>query len=215
MAFRIEIAAGLGTGKSTLCRALENAGYNFIPEDLKQNPFLDDFYGDMQKFGFPFQLSFVSSKFRNIASANPDKINIYDYAVVNGRAYSTLAFAQNEPDALHVIMQGYDYLEEKLKPADIILFLDCPVDVQIKRIATRDRSTEADVPRDYLTAYDVTLRALLDAERAKGRKIINVQDNAVTGLGWDDHVVSVATKLNATISGATPKPQPTQAGPQP
>lgn len=215
MVFRIEIAAGLGTGKSTLCRGLENVGFNFVPEDLKQNPFLDDFYGDMPKFGFPFQLSFVSSKFRNVACADPQRINIYDYAVVNGRAYSTLAFAQNEPKALQVIMQGYDYLEEKLQPANVILFLDCPIDVQVKRIAARDRSTEAAVPRDYLMAYDRVLRDLLDAERAKGRTIITVQDNAVTGLSWDDHVASVAAALNFSMPAAIPQAQLTQQRPQP
>lgn len=185
---RIEIASGMACGKTTICRALASRGYHAVLENLEvQNPYLDDFYKDMERFSFPFQLSFVSSKYADIQRTDPAKINIHDYAVVNGRAYSALQFAE-KPDMLAVIMSGYDCLERDLGPADIILHIECPVEIQAARIAARSRSTEDTVPTAYLEKFNQTLREYIQKEKDKGRCVLPVQDNSIAGIAFDDYI---------------------------
>lgn len=200
---RIEIATGMACGKTSICRALEAKGYHAVLENLsEQNPYLDDFYGDTKRFAFPFQLSFVGSKYADIQKSDQAKINVHDYAIVNGRVYSTLQFT-DRPDMLAVIMSGYDCLEHDLGPADIILNIECPIDVQVARIAARNRSKEDAVPRAYLEKFNQVLKEYIGKEQDKGRCIVTVQDNSITGIAFDDYIDYIDRSIRQKIQPET------------
>ena len=61
----IAIAGNMGSGKSTLVEFLSRT-YNVAPfyEPNDENPYLEDFYGDMKSWAFQSQLYFLSNKFR-------------------------------------------------------------------------------------------------------------------------------------------------------
>ncbi len=206
------MAGGLGVGKTELCRALaESFGYTSILEDLRQNPLLESFYQDMESMAFPSQMVFVCSKFENILHADPRKANIVDYSVVNGRTYATALLRDKDPEALRLITESYDYLERKLGPADLLLYLDCPVDTQLARIRSRRRDSEQGLTAVYLERFNGVMQELLNSERQKGRAVLVIPDNTVTGQEWEAHVAGVHGRVSLALHnlarGRAPAPR--------
>ena len=63
----IAIAGNIGAGKTTLTELLAKH-YKWKPqfEDVVQNPYLDDFYAEMERWSFNLQVYFLNSRFRQI-----------------------------------------------------------------------------------------------------------------------------------------------------
>ena len=63
----IAVAGNIGSGKTTLTRLLAKQ-YDWKPhfEDVDDNPYLNDFYEDMQRWSFNLQIYFLNSRFNQI-----------------------------------------------------------------------------------------------------------------------------------------------------
>ena len=63
----VAIAGNIGSGKTTLTRLLSKH-YKWKPhyEDVEENPYLDDFYNEMERWSFNLQIYFLNSRFRQI-----------------------------------------------------------------------------------------------------------------------------------------------------
>ena len=55
---RLNIAGVVGVGKSSLCNILEDEGYTIFKEPVFDNPLLDKFYYDKERYAFPLQIFF-------------------------------------------------------------------------------------------------------------------------------------------------------------
>ena len=63
----IAVAGNIGSGKTTLTRLLaKNYGWKPHFEDVDDNPYLNDFYEDMQRWSFNLQIYFLNSRFSQI-----------------------------------------------------------------------------------------------------------------------------------------------------
>ena len=63
----IAIAGNIGSGKTTLTNLLsKHYGWDAHYEDVDDNPYLNDFYKDMQRWSFNLQVFFLNSRFRQI-----------------------------------------------------------------------------------------------------------------------------------------------------
>ena len=63
----IAIAGNIGSGKTTLTRLLaKNYGWKPKYEDVDYNPYLSDFYNDMQRWSFNLQIYFLNRRFKDI-----------------------------------------------------------------------------------------------------------------------------------------------------
>ena len=60
----IAIAGNIGSGKTTLTKLLaKHYGWETHFEDVEQNPYLNDFYEDMQRLSFILQFDYFNSRF--------------------------------------------------------------------------------------------------------------------------------------------------------
>ena len=73
----IAIAGNIGAGKTTLTKLLAKK-YKFEGhyEDVLKNPYLDDFYDQMERWSFNLQIYFLNSRFRQILEFNENGKNI-------------------------------------------------------------------------------------------------------------------------------------------
>ena len=73
----IAIAGNIGAGKTTLTKLLSKK-YKFEGhyEDVLKNPYLDDFYEEMERWSFNLQIYFLNSRFRQILDFNKEGKNI-------------------------------------------------------------------------------------------------------------------------------------------
>ena len=63
----IAIAGNIGSGKTTLTKMLAKR-YGWIPrfEPVDNNPYLEDFYADMNRWSFNLQVYFLNKRFREV-----------------------------------------------------------------------------------------------------------------------------------------------------
>lgn len=177
---RIELVGGLGIGKSTLCKALGRIGFNCIYENLKTNPFLADCFRDPAAFRFPSQMWFVLSKYHEIRKfEQPDRVNVLDQAVINVKAYTNLLFKGQDPQALAIIHQCFDYMEAQTGQPDLLINLKCSPQEQMNRIRGRNRDHEKAVTLDYITGLQTEMNILVNEARANGQAVLDIDTEAV------------------------------------
>lgn len=151
----IAVAGNIGAGKSSLVEFLEaRHGLAPIYEPYTQNPYLDDFYGDMRTWAFHSQLYFLTHKFRLHLT-----LEDFDGTVVLDRSI----YEDAEIFATHLARTGhmssrdfqtycelYESMKTALRPPDLLIYLRCSVRAIRKRIKLRGRPSEQAIPTAYL-----------------------------------------------------------------
>ena len=151
----IAIAGNIGVGKTTLCKMLGKY-YSWKPsfEAVDNNPYLNDFYLDMQRWSFNLQVFFLNSRFRQIKEIADSKETIIQDRTIYEDAY---VFAPN----LHAmgLMSSRDYenylslfalMESFVKAPDLLIYLKSSVPNLVNQIQSRGRNYEESIRIDYL-----------------------------------------------------------------
>ena len=155
----IAIACNIGTGKSSLVEFLTRT-YGIEPfyEPNDENPYLPDFYQDMNRWAFHSQLYFLSNKFRMHQQLErvPGVVvldrTIYEDAEIFATALHDMRnFTGRDWDTY---WNFYQIILEAIRPPDLMIYLRCSMRTLRKRIRLRGRSMEQDIPLSYLKRLD-------------------------------------------------------------
>lgn len=151
----IGIAGNIGSGKTTLTRIMTEAfGWSAHYEEDVENPFLSDFYSNMERWAFNIQVYFLTRRFKSVQKVLWAEENVVQDRTIYEDAY---IFAENLFDM--GIMQRRDYeaymelfrvLNSFLRPPDLLIYLKATVPTLVKQITTRHRSYEMNINHDYL-----------------------------------------------------------------
>lgn len=164
----IAVAGSIGAGKSSLIGFL-TGHYGLKPfyESNDENPFLEDFYGDMARFAFPAQIYFLARKFQahqEIRSLRRPAIldrTIYEDAEIFAR--HLFAKGLLSPREWETYCNLYDTVNRSLPSPDLVIFLKASVRTQKKRIALRGRAMERSIDTAYLQGVNRLYRRWLAA----------------------------------------------------
>lgn len=151
----IAIAGNIGAGKSSLLDFLTGS-YDLSPfyEPNDENPYLPDFYKDMERWAFQSQLFFLSNKFRihQEADRTPGVV-IQDRTIFEDAEIFATALHQmkkiDERDWL-TYWNFYQTILQAIQPPDLMIYLRCPMRALRRRIRLRGRNMEKDIPLSYL-----------------------------------------------------------------
>src|SRR5690606_37103029 len=152
----IAIVGNIGAGKTTLTQLLANP-LKWEPqyEAVDDNPYLEDFYGDMKRWAFNLQIFFLNSRFRHIVELQKKNINIIQDRTIYEDAY---IFAENLYDM--GLMSARDFenysnifesIVSYITPPDLPIYLRASVPTLVQKIQTRGRQYEANIRLDYLS----------------------------------------------------------------
>jgi deoxyadenosine/deoxycytidine kinase len=84
----IAIAGNIGSGKTTLAGLLsKHYGWQPHYEDVDENPYLNDFYEDMQRWSFNLQIYFLNSRFSQVLEIKRAKNTIVQDRTIYEDAY--------------------------------------------------------------------------------------------------------------------------------
>jgi deoxyadenosine/deoxycytidine kinase len=151
----IAIAGNIGSGKTTLTRMLSEH-YAWEPhfEVVSNNPYLSDFYGDMNRWSLQLQVFFLSKRFQahqkivnSGISAIQDR-SIYEDAHIFARALKE--GGQMDARDYENYFELYSTMAQFLPPPDLIVYVKRTVPCLVERIKERGRTFEQNIPTDYL-----------------------------------------------------------------
>ncbi|MCF8359688.1 MAG: deoxynucleoside kinase [Prolixibacteraceae bacterium] len=151
----IAVAGNIGAGKTTLTTMLAKH-YNWVPnyETVDNNPYLNDFYNDMQRWSFNLQIYFLNTRFKQIVdirNGGEDVIqdrtifedaeifapNLHDMGLMSTRDFENYK-------ALYDLMIGL------IQAPDLLIYLRATVPTLVNQIQLRGREYEESIRLDYL-----------------------------------------------------------------
>jgi deoxyguanosine kinase len=147
-----------GAGKTTLATLMASrTDSDLVLEELDDNEFLSDFYGDRERWSLPMQLSFLALRHRQLATIAQERTRslIADYTYAKDGAFARQLLRGRELRLYERINGG---LSSQLPLPDLVVHLDAPNEVLLGRIRLRGRAYEACIDSAYLDevrdAYD-------------------------------------------------------------
>lgn len=151
----VAIAGNIGVGKSTLTGILaESMGWKPFYEAVDENPYLADFYKDMQRWSFHSQVFFLSRRLQHHRQLvdHPGSVvqdrSVYEDAEIFARnLFEQGKMTPRDYQAYHDLYNG---IRAFLPPPDLLVYLNSNVDTLLERIKQRGRDFERDISPDYL-----------------------------------------------------------------
>jgi deoxyadenosine/deoxycytidine kinase len=151
----IAICGNIGAGKTTLAGKLaKHYGWKAMLESVEDNPYLRDFYEDMNRWAFHVQVYFLNSRFKQITQIRAsEKITVQDRTIYED-AY---IFAANLYKGGHMQERDYksyqDIFESMIRfvhPPDLLIYLRADIPKLVEQIQKRGRDYENAIRLDYL-----------------------------------------------------------------
>ncbi len=200
----IAIAGNIGAGKTTLTRMLAKH-YKWIAqyEDVEDNPYLDDFYNQMERWSFNLQVYFLNSRFRQILDIREQKKTVIQDRTIYEDAF---IFAPN----LHAmgLMTNRDYknyrslfdlMESVTQPPDLLIYLRSSIENLVKQIHKRGREYENSISIDYLSRLNERYEAWIH-DYDKGNLLI-VDVDSLDFVDNPEHLGEIINRIDAELHG--------------
>jgi deoxyadenosine/deoxycytidine kinase len=180
MAMHIAVAGNIGAGKTTLTQMLaRHYGWEMQLEDMEENPYINDFYDDMQRWSFNLQVYFLTVRWNNIQNIRKGEKSVIQDRTIYEDAY---IFAPN----LHAmgLMSTRDFdnytrlfgaINQNLKQPDLLIYLRASIPKLVSNIQQRGREYEEAIRLDYLKRLNERYEAWISSYTGK-MIIVNIDD---------------------------------------
>ncbi|MFT5858034.1 MAG: deoxyadenosine/deoxycytidine kinase [Flavobacteriaceae bacterium] len=200
----VAIAGNIGAGKSTLTKLLAKH-YNWTPhfEDVEQNPYLNDFYEDMQRWSFNLQIYYLNSRFTQVQEIQETEKTVIQDRTIYEDAF---IFAPN----LHSmgLMTTRDFenyfslfnlMDSFVSSPDLLIYLRASVPTLVNQIQNRGRDYEESIRLDYLKRLNERYEAWISTYD-KGKLLIIDVDNNNFADNQED-LGTIINSIDAEING--------------
>lgn len=200
----VAIAGNIGSGKTTLTKLLAKH-YKWQPhfEDVEDNPYLDDFYNQMERWSFNLQVYFLNSRFRQIVDIREGGKDIIQDRTIYEDAY---IFAPN----LHAmgLMTNRDYenyrslfdlMESVTEGPDLLIYLRSSIPNLVNQIHKRGREYENSISIDYLSRLNERYEAWIH-DYDKSNLLIFDVDN-LDFVSEPEDLGDVISRIDAELHG--------------
>lgn len=200
----IAVAGNIGSGKTTLTRLLaKHYGWKPHFEDVDDNPYLNDFYEDMQRWSFNLQIYFLNSRFGQIVDIRRKGDTVIQDRTIYEDAH---IFAPN----LHImgLMSTRDFnnylnlftlMSSLIQPPDLLIYLRGSVPTLVSQIQKRGRDYEKNIRLDYLQRLNERYEAWIETYTL-GKMLIIEVDN-MNFADKPEDLRYVINKIDALIHG--------------
>jgi|TARA_B100000378_G_scaffold214997_2_gene178106 deoxyadenosine/deoxycytidine kinase len=200
----VAIAGNIGSGKTTLTTKLsKHYKWEAHYEDVENNPYLNDFYKEMQRWSFNLQIYFLNSRFRqilNIKSSGKDFIQdrtIYEDAFIFAPNLHSMGLMSSRD--FDNYQQLFSLMDSFVQGPDLLIYLRASTTTLVSQIQKRGREYENSIRLDYLTRLNERYEAWI-SEYTKGKLLIIDVDDINFSENEED-LGKVITKIDAEIHG--------------
>jgi len=200
----IAVAGNIGSGKTTLTKLLsKHYKWSTHFDDTDDNPYLTDFYENMQRWSFNLQVYFLNTRFNKIIEIHQSEKTVIQDRTIYEDAY---IFAPN----LHSmgLMSTRDFenyytlfnlISSLIKPPDLLIYLRASVPTLVSQIQSRGRKYENSIRLDYLKRLNERYEAWISSYQLGKLLIIDVDKNNFSEKPED--LSQVISDIDAQING--------------
>jgi deoxyadenosine/deoxycytidine kinase len=200
----IAVAGNIGSGKTTLTTLLaHHYRWEAHYEDVDDNPYLNDFYEDMQRWSFNLQVYFLNSRFSQVLSIRQSGKTVIQDRTIYEDAH---IFAPN----LHAmgLMTSRDFenyfslfklMSKLVQPPNLLIYLKASVPTLVNQIQKRGREYENTIRLDYLTRLNERYEEWINSYNLGKLLIIDV--NSLDFQGNQKDLSKIIDRIDAEIHG--------------
>jgi deoxyadenosine/deoxycytidine kinase len=200
----IAIAGNIGAGKTTLTKLLAKH-YQWTPhfEDVDDNPYLDDFYNEMQRWSFNLQIFFLRSRFaqiKEIRDSGKDVIQdrtIYEDAHIFAPNLHAMGLMTSRDFENYVNL--FELMDSFVPAPDMLIYLRASVPTLVDQIQKRGREYESSIRLDYLNRLNERYEAWI-SEYNNGKLLI-IDVDQLNFIDSQEDLGSVINRIEGEING--------------
>ena len=200
----IAIAGNIGSGKSTLTKLLARH-YGWEPrfEAVDHNPYLEDYYRDIQRWSFNLEVYFLKERFRDlIAISQTDHTIIQDRTIFEGvyvfmennRAMGNLSDRDYK-----TYMELFEQMMSVVRLPDLMIYLRASVPYLVGNIQQRGRDYEQSMQLEYLQNLNERYDDFI-YHKYKGR-VMTVEKDQLDFINRPKDLAQVIDRIDATLFG--------------
>ncbi|MDG1714513.1 deoxynucleoside kinase [Lacinutrix sp.] len=200
----VAIAGNIGAGKTTLTKLLaKHYKWEAQLEDVVDNPYLDDFYNQMERWSFNLQVYFLNSRFRQVAQireSGKDIIQdrtIYEDAHIFAPNLHAMGLMTNRDFENYSSL--FDLMESFVQGPDLLIYLRSSISNLVAQIHKRGRDYENSISIDYLSRLNERYEAWIHGYDKGNLLIIDVDD--LDFVSNPEDLGLILNKIDAEING--------------
>jgi len=197
----IVVEGPIGVGKTSLARRLASTfESDLLLEGAGENPFLERFYEDPRSGALPAQLFFLFQRARQMQAMRQgdmfQPVRVADFLMEKDRLFAELTLDAEE---LKLYEQVYSYLVVDAPVPDLVIYLQAPEDVLLKRIARRGIGYERRIDASYLQRLSESYSRLFLYYEAAPLLIVNAAH--IDLVDNDEDYQALVEQVQSTRSG--------------
>jgi len=200
----IAVAGNIGAGKTTLSEMLAKH-YKWNPhyEDVDENPYLNDFYNDMQRWSFNLQIYFLNSRFQQIIDIRKSgetiiqDRTIYEDAEIFAPNLHSMGLMSTRDFKNYKSL--FDLMVSLIQPPDLLIYLRASIPTLVNQIQKRGREYENSIRLDYLKQLNERYESWITGYKMAKLLVINVDNNDFTQN--PENLSAIIDKIDAQIHG--------------
>jgi deoxyadenosine/deoxycytidine kinase len=200
----IAVVGNIGAGKTTLTKLLaQHYGWHPQFEKVDDNPYINDFYNDMQRWSFNLQIYFLNSRLKQLL-----EIQHCDNTVIQDRTIyeDAYIFAPNLFEMglmtrrdFENYLSIFNTIKKMIRPPELLIYLQASLPALVDQIQRRGREYEDSIRLDYLKRLNEHYNTFIEEYKEGNVLIINVDECNFAENSAD--LAQVISKIDAEING--------------
>ena len=200
----IAIAGNIGAGKTSLTELLhKHYNWEALYEDVVKNPYLDDFYAEMERWSFNLQIYFLNSRFRQLLEIQKNGNNvvqdrsIYEDAHIFAPNLHAMGLMTHRDFSNYTAV--FELMESLVKGPDLMIYLRSSISNLVSQIHKRGREYENSISIEYLSRLNERYEAWVH-NYDKGKLLI-IDVDKLNFVDIKEDLGVVIEKIDAELSG--------------
>jgi len=207
----IVVAGNIGSGKTTLTNLLaRHYGWEARFESVTYNPYLEDYYRNIQRWAFNLEVYFLKERFKDtLAIAQSEKTVIQDRSIFEGVyvfAANNKQMGQLSDRDYETYMELFEQMLTQLRTPDLMIYLRADISHLVENIQKRGRDYEQTIQIEYLQGLNRLYEEFI-YEKYPGR-VLTIEVNELDYLHRPEDLKLIIDQVDRLLFGLFPLDNP-------